>query len=53
MILLKYNEIKQYKSDDHDKNKYIEVDNEGTSNAGNEDMEIDFGKEYVIYNKYK
>ena len=27
------------------------MDNEDTSNAGEEDMEIDFGKEYIIYNE--
>ena len=28
------------------------MDNEDTFNAGEADMEIDFGKEYIIYNKY-
>ena len=27
------------------------MDNGETSNAGEEDMEIDFGKKYIIYNK--
>ena len=31
--------------------EYTEVDNADNSNGGEEDVEIDFGKEYIIYNK--